>query len=273
MTGTQPPPDRDDRVELASRIGELEREVLELRNLDAAKSHFLANVSHELRTPLTAVVTYGEVLRDELLGELTPKQKEAVGAIISSTRQLLSMIEEVLTYARANTRAAELELVEFAVEEVIADAHAMNASLLGRKRLGYSATGCNGLPAVRADRDKVLHVLGNLLGNAIEFTLEGGHIEVRAARHAPKPGWLEVAVEDSGIGIDPTHHAMIFEEFAQVDSSRARVHHGTGLGLSIARNFVRLHGGEIWVESSLGEGSRFYFTLPSVEAAAGGRVA
>jgi signal transduction histidine kinase len=88
------------------------------------------------------------------------------------------------------------------------------------------------------------------------------------ARPAPgQPGWLQVEVADSGIGIDPQHHELIFREFAQVDASRARIHHGTGLGLSIARRFVELHGGRIWVESELGHGSRFFFTLPSIHAA------
>jgi signal transduction histidine kinase len=121
---------------------------------------------------------------------------------------------------------------------------------------------------VHADRDKVAHVLGNLIGNAIDFTPDGGRVRVVARRSPQDPRWIEVGVEDTGIGIDPTHHELIFQEFAQVDASRARIHHGTGLGLAIARQFVRLHGGRIWVESDLGQGSRFYFTLPSVEAAA-----
>jgi signal transduction histidine kinase len=92
-------------------------------------------------------------------------------------------------------------------------------------------------------------------------------VRVSARRSPDRPGWLEVEVADSGIGIDPEHHELIFREFAQVDASRARIHHGTGLGLAIARKFVELHGGSIWVESELGAGSRFYFTLPTeVEA-------
>jgi len=251
--------------DLARRVEELELSLRELRNVDVAKSQFLANVSHELRTPLTAIVTYGEVLRDGLLGEINPRQSEAVQSVIGSSRQLLSMIEEILIYARTNARAIELEPTSFAIEEVIESVHQMSASLIRKKHLQFETALAEGLPCAYADRDKVIHVLGNLVGNAIEFTPREGFIRVEARPSERKEGWLEVVVADSGIGIDPQHHEMIFREFAQVDSSRARRHHGTGLGLAIARNFIQLHGGEIWVESELGAGSRFYFTLPSAQ--------
>jgi signal transduction histidine kinase len=253
--------------ETARRIEDLERTVLELRNLDVAKSQFLTNVSHELRTPLTAIVTYGEILRDGMLGEVTPRQREAIESMIGSCRQLLAMIEEILTYARTNAQAINLQPSDFALEEVIRTVYEMNASLIERKSLEFGSALAPALPRVHADRDKVAHVLGNLIGNAIDFTPDGGRVRVVARRSPAQAGWIEVGVEDTGIGIDPTHHELIFQEFAQVDASRARIHHGTGLGLAIARQFVRLHGGRIWVESGLGEGSRFYFTLPSVDAA------
>jgi len=251
----------------AGRVEELERVVLELRNLDVAKSQFLANVSHELRTPLTAIVTYGEILRDGLLGDMDARQVDAIEKMIASGRQLLGMIEEILTYARTNARAITLQPVEFPVHEVVRSVHDMNASLLARKQLAFRIAVDPELPAVRADRDKVIHVLGNLIGNAIDFTPQGGVVEVEARRDPGRPEWVQVVVSDTGIGIDPKHHDLIFREFAQVDASRARIHHGTGLGLAIARQFVRLHGGEIWVESRVGEGSRFFFTLPSTEVA------
>jgi two-component system sensor histidine kinase BarA len=251
---------------LALRIESLERTVRELRNLDVAKSQFLANVSHELRTPLTAIVTYGEVLRDGLLGEINGRQREAVQSVIGSSRQLLSMIEEILIYARTNARAIELQPTEWEIGDVVGDVYQMNASLIRQKQLRYACRVDPDVPAIRADRDKVIHVLGNLIGNAIEFTAPDGLLHVKARRSPSDATWVEVVVEDNGIGIDPEHHEMIFREFAQVDSSRARRHHGTGLGLAIARNFIQLHGGEIWVESEPDVGSRFFFTLPSVEA-------
>lgn len=255
---------------LARQIEELELEMRELRNLDVAKSQFLANVSHELRTPLTAIVTYGEVLRDGLLGELNHRQLEAVQSVIGSSRQLLSMIEEILTYARTGARAIELDPTHFEFSALIESAHEMSASLMRKKGLRFEAELDTQLPLAEADRDKILHVLYNLLGNAIEFTpAEGGYIRVKAQRWTQDQRWLCISVEDNGIGIDPEHHQMIFREFSQVDSSRARQHHGTGLGLAIARNFILLHGGEIWVESQLGGGSRFFFTIPSAEANSG----
>jgi signal transduction histidine kinase len=256
----------DEHDEMARQLEELEIELHELRNLDVAKSQFLANVSHELRTPLTAIVTYGEVLRDGLLGELNERQREAVQSVIGSSRQLLAMIEEILTYARTGARAIELEPTSFPVEAIIRTAHEMSVSLMRKKGLRFDMCVQETLPLARADRGKVLHVLTNLIGNAIEFTPpEKGYIRIVADRWERDPSWLRVVVEDNGIGIDPEHHEMIFREFAQVDSSRSRQHHGTGLGLAIARNFILLHGGEIGVESTLGRGSRFYFTLPSVE--------
>jgi signal transduction histidine kinase len=271
VTAVEPNGDDGPRDAAARRIEELEMSLRELRNLDVAKSQFLANVSHELRTPLTAIVTYGEVLRDGLLGEVNERQHEAIQSVIGSSRQLLAMIEEILTYARTSARAIEVRPTEFDIAEVIRDVHQMSASLIRKKRLHFKMEMCAEPPRALADRDKVLHVLGNLVGNAIEFTPPDGLIRVQARRSSRNPSWLEVVVSDTGIGIDGQHHEMIFREFAQVDSSRARRHHGTGLGLAIARNFIQLHGGEIWVESELGRGSQFFFTLPSVEvrAAAG----
>ena len=114
-----------------------------------------------------------------------------------------------------------------------------------------------------ADREKVAHIVGNLLGNAIDFTPRGGHVWVHAARvEGPNGSECVVEVGDTGIGIAPEHHDLVFREFAQVDSSASRQHHGTGLGLTIARQLVELHGGRIWLESELGAGSRFFFTIP-----------
>jgi len=243
---------------------ELSRVVAELRNEAALRTQFLSNISHDLRTPLTAIITYGEILRDGILGELTPRQKESLSGIIGGGRQLLDMIGEILTYARGAANQLTLTRSEFSIESVVDQVCAMNESLVAKKGHTLSVSIEPGLPPLYADREKIAHVLGNLLGNAIDFTLPGGRVWIRCTRalQSERGQAMLIEVGDSGIGIAPEHHELVFREFAQVDASASRQHHGTGLGLAIARKFVELHDGRLWVESILGAGSRFFFTLP-----------
>jgi signal transduction histidine kinase len=249
---------------LQEQILELSRLVAELRNEAALRTQFLSNISHDLRTPLTAIITHGEILRDGILGELTPRQKESVSGIIGGGRQLLDMIGEILTYARGAANQLTLTRSEFCIEAVIDQVCALNESLVAKKSHTLSVSIDTDLPPLFADREKIAHVLGNLLGNAIDFTLPGGRVWIRCTR-SPQPErgpTLLIEVGDTGIGIAPEHHELVFREFAQVDASASRPHHGTGLGLAIARKFVELHDGRLWVESVLGAGSRFFFTIP-----------
>jgi two-component system, NarL family, sensor histidine kinase BarA len=248
---------------LEARLGEAHAEIAELRARDALKTQFLANISHDLRTPLTAVITHAEILRDGILGDLSPRQLESVRGIISGGRQLLTQVGEILTYARGAANQLMLVTSRFAIREVLEQASSLNQSLLKKKRLTLWVEAEPNLPPVTADREKIAHVVGNLLGNAIEFTPAGGRVWLRATRveHEPVDA-IVVEVGDTGVGIAPEHHDLIFREFAQVDSTPSRPHHGTGLGLTIARKLVELHGGRIWLESELGTGSRFFFTVP-----------
>ncbi len=252
---------------LEARLKEAITEISDLRARDALKTQFLANISHDLRTPLTAVITHAEILRDGILGDLTPRQLESVRGIISGGRQLLNQVGEILTYARGAANQLALVTSRFAIKEVLEQVSKLNESLLKKKRLTLWVESEPGLTAVIADREKIAHVVGNLLGNAIEFTPSGGRVWLRASR-APgeSPEAQIVEVGDTGVGIAPEHHDLIFREFAQVDATPSRPHHGTGLGLTIARKLVELHGGRIWVESTLGSGSRFYFTVPVEQA-------
>jgi signal transduction histidine kinase len=248
---------------LEARLKEAITEIADLRARDALKTQFLANISHDLRTPLTAVITHAEILRDGILGDLTPRQLDSVRGIISGGRQLLSQVGEILTYARGAANQLALVTSRFNVKEVLEQVSKLNESLLKKKKLTLWVEAEPGLSAVIADREKIAHVVGNLLGNAIEFTPSGGRVWLRASRAIGEG--LEsqmVEVGDTGVGIAPEHHDLIFREFAQVDATPSRPHHGTGLGLTIARKLVELHGGRIWVESTLGSGSRFYFTVP-----------
>jgi signal transduction histidine kinase len=243
---------------------ELSRLIAELRNEAALRTQFLSNISHDLRTPLTAIITHGEILRDGILGDLTSRQKESVSGIIGGGRQLLEMIGEILTYARGAANQLTLARTEFSIESAVEQVCALNESLIAKKKLGLAVAIEPELPVLYADREKIAHILGNLLGNAIDFTLPDGRVWIRCSRAAStdRGHVLLIEVGDTGIGIAPEHHELVFREFAQVDASASRQHHGTGLGLAIARKFVELHDGRLWVESALGTGSRFFFTLP-----------
>jgi signal transduction histidine kinase len=248
---------------LEAQLKQAHEHIAELEARDSLKTQFLANISHDLRTPLTAVITHAEILRDGILGELAPRQLESIGGIINGGRQLLDQVGEILTYARGAANQLSITPSHFELGTVVSQVIALNESLASRKGLELAADLPDELAPLNADREKIAHVVGNLLGNAIDFTPRGGRVWVKAREVRVSDG-LECVVEvgDTGIGIDPEHHELVFREFAQVDSTASRQHHGTGLGLTIARKLVELHGGRIWLESALGAGSRFYFSIP-----------
>jgi signal transduction histidine kinase len=248
---------------LENELEEAQRVIRDLRERDALKTQFLSNISHDLRTPLTAIITHAEILRDGILGEVSTKQRESISTIITGGRQLLDMIAEILMHARDSSEPLTLVESEFSVHDVVEQVTSLNESLVARKGLSLERYLSTELPMVHGDRDKIIHVLTNLLGNAFEFTPSGGRVWVNAGMSPENPTELVlIEVGDTGRGIAKDNHELIFREFAQVDSSASRAHHGTGLGLTIARRFVELHGGRIWVESELGCGSQFFFTLP-----------
>jgi two-component system sensor histidine kinase BarA len=249
---------------LDAQLKQAHEHIAELEARDGLKTQFLANISHDLRTPLTAVITHAEILRDGILGPLTTRQLESIAGIISGGRQLLDQVGEILTYARGAANQLTIVPSQFDLAVVVSQLTALNESLASRKGLRLETDVPAELEPVTADREKVAHIVGNLLGNAIDFTPRGGRVWIRAQRIGESSSVQECLVEvgDTGIGIDPEHHELVFREFAQVDASASRQHHGTGLGLTIARKLVELHGGRIWLESELGEGSRFFFTIP-----------
>src|SRR6476661_2967572 len=248
---------------LEAQLRQAHERIAELEARDSLKTQFLANISHDLRTPLTAVITHAEILRDGILGELTSRQLDSIGGIITGGRQLLEQVGEILAYARGAANQLTLSESEFSLHAVVAQLTALNESLVQRKGLELRSDVPEDMDPVTADREKITHVIGNLLGNAIDFTPQGGRVWVRARCVETEHGReCLVEVGDTGIGIDPEHHELVFREFAQVDSSASRQHHGTGLGLTIARKLVELHGGRIWLQSELGTGSRFFFTIP-----------
>lgn len=248
---------------LEAQVLEAQRVINELHSRDALKTQFLSNISHDLRTPLTAIITHAEILRDGMLGELNDRQNQSVAGIITGGRQLLDMIGEILVYAKGAGGQLDLNVSDFAISEVIEHVMAVNEPLAAKKGLTVDLEIPDDLH-VKADRDKITHVVTNLIGNAIDFTERGG-LSVRASRiPVEEEPHIRVEVQDTGIGIRPEHHELIFQEFAQVDSTASRSHHGTGLGLAIARRLVELHDGRIWVESEPGVGSTFVFVIPCV---------
>lgn len=271
------PPDPD-ASSVETRLAALEaqtveaaRLIAELQARDRLKTQFLSNVSHDLRTPLTAIITHAEVLREGFLGPLTAPQRASVEGVIKGGHQLLQMVGEILTYARGAADQLTLAATTFALGPVVEQLLALNGPLALTRRVVLAADLPPDLAPITADREKLSHVLGNLVGNAIHFTgiAGGGRVWVRATAPAAAGDPLVVEVGDTGIGIAAEHHELVFREFAQVDTSASRRHHGTGLGLAIARKLVELHGGRIWVESALGAGARFTFTIPQPPAALG----
>jgi len=248
---------------LAIQNARLFREIEEKgRQLEAAnrhKSEFLANVSHELRTPLNAIIGFSEVLGERMFGELNEKQAEYTEDILSSGRHLLSLINDILDLSKIEAGRMELEVTTFDLSGAIENALLLVRERAMRHGLRLERVVDDRLGDFTGDERKVKQILVNLLSNAVKFTPEGGKIQVRAG---PDDSTVKISVSDTGVGIAPEDHEAIFEEFRQVGSNYAQKREGTGLGLSLTRKFVEMHGGKIWVESEVGKGSRFTFTLP-----------
>ena len=231
------------------------------RQLEAAsqhKSEFLANMSHELRTPLNAILGFSEVLSERMFGELNEKQEEYLRDIHASGQHLLSLINDILDLSKIEAGRMELELTDFHLPTALDNALTLVRERAGRRGIALNMTTDERLDYVRADERKVRQVVLNLLSNAIKFTPEGGRIDVRAK---PVDRSVEVSVTDTGVGIAPEDQEAIFEEFRQVGTADKKVE-GTGLGLALSRKFIELHGGRIFVESQVGVGSTFTFTIP-----------
>jgi signal transduction histidine kinase len=231
------------------------------RQLEAAsqhKSEFLANMSHELRTPLNAIIGFSEVLGERMFGELNEKQDEYLKDIHASGQHLLSLINDILDLSKIEAGRMELELADFHLPQAIENALVLVRERALRRGITLEQSIDPHVGEVQGDERKVKQVLLNLLSNAIKFTPEGGRVEVRAR---VADNMAELSVMDTGVGIAAEDQQAVFEEFRQVGVAEKKAE-GTGLGLALARKFIELHGGRIWVESQVGAGSTFTFTLP-----------
>ena len=248
---------------LAIQNARLFREIADKsRQLEAAsrhKSEFLANMSHELRTPLNAILGFSEVLAERMFGEVNEKQAEYLQDILSSGRHLLSLINDILDLSKVEAGRLELELGRFHLPTALDNALTLVRERATRHGITLTQTVDERVGDIVADERKVKQILLNLLSNAVKFTPEGGRVGLTATA---ADGVVTIAVSDTGVGIAPEDQAAIFEEFRQVGRDDTRKQEGTGLGLTLAKKFVELHGGRIWVESQVGQGSTFSFTLP-----------
>ena len=238
---------------------EIEEKGRELEIANKHKSQFLANMSHELRTPLNAILGYTELIQDNIYGEVPEKIQEVLERLEQNGRHLLGLINAVLDLSKIEAGQLTLSLNEYSIGEVVQTVYTSVEALAAEKKLDLNLKVPPDLSIARGDEQRIAQVLLNLLGNAIKFT-DAGEVQVEVTEDFGKT--FLVSVMDTGPGLSEADQKIIFQEFQQADGSNTRKKGGSGLGLSIAKKIVEMHGGRIWVESDVGKGSAFRFTLP-----------
>ena len=233
--------------------------VEEFNRATQSKSEFMASMSHELRTPLNVIIGFSELMLDEVLGKINEEQRQSLNDILNSGRHLLDLINDILDLSKIESGKMELKLRNFPLPDVMESLRRVMTPMLAPKKQNLEIKVAEGLSTIYADRDKVRQVLLNLVSNAARFTQDGGELKVEAIKDND---WCRVSVIDHGIGIKPEDQKRIFEPFCQLENPLTDEKGDTGLGLAIARQIIERHGGQIWVESEYGKGSRFTFTLP-----------
>jgi signal transduction histidine kinase len=245
-------------IENARLFRQLGRKSRELEDASRHKSQFLANMSHELRTPLNAILGYTELIVDRVYGEVPGKIDEVLDRVQKSGRHLLGLINDVLDLSKIEAGQLTLHLSDYSFGDVVQAVVSSVGALAAEKQIELTVDVAPDLPTGRGDERRITQVLLNLVGNAIKFT-DKGKVTVRVST---VEGAFLAAVADTGPGIDKQDQERIFEEFQQSDSALTKGKTGTGLGLAIAKRIAELHGGQIRVESTLGEGSTFYLRIP-----------
>jgi signal transduction histidine kinase len=245
-----------EKIEQQSR--QVQRQNKELQRLDKLKDEFLANTSHELRTPLNGIAGLAEALLNGIDGPLNDQERRHIRMILQSSTRLTGLVNALLDFSKIKSEKIQLRITPFPLAEMIEVVCAFSKELLGEKPVELRVEIPTDLPEVYADIDRVEQILTNLVGNAIKFTQQG--TVTISAQHEGKV--VRISVRDTGIGIPREAFERIFHPFEQANGSTTREFGGTGLGLAIAKELVELHGGKIWVESEIGKGSTFYFTLP-----------
>jgi signal transduction histidine kinase len=231
------------------------------RQLEVAsqhKSQFLANMSHELRTPLNAILGYTELMADGIYGELPEKTLGVLKRLESNGRHLLGLINDVLDLSKIEAGQLVLDLSDYSLEDIAQTVRSTLEALAADKKLEFKVEVSPKLPAGHGDGRRLTQVLINLVGNAIKFTDSGEVVITGGATD----GSFHLSVRDTGPGISAADQAKLFQEFQQADNAITRKKGGTGLGLAISKRIIEMHGGKIWLESQVGQGSTFSFTVP-----------
>ncbi|MDH3927128.1 MAG: ATP-binding protein [Deltaproteobacteria bacterium] len=245
-------------IQNARLFREIEAKGRELEIASKHKSDFLANMSHELRTPLNAILGYTELILDKIYGDVPENIQEVLERVEKNGRHLLGLINDVLDLSKIEAGQLVLSLDDYSMKEVVHTVFTSVESLAAEKNLELKVSVAPEVAQGKGDHQRISQVFLNLVGNAIKFT-EAGEVRVEATA---SDDTFVISVSDTGPGLSEADQQMIFEEFHQADGSSTRKKGGTGLGLSIARRIVEMHGGRIWVESTEGKGSTFWFTLP-----------
>jgi two-component system phosphate regulon sensor histidine kinase PhoR len=237
-------------------------DITELRKLERVRRDFVANVSHEFKTPLTAIQGFAETLLGGAIDD--PQNRERfLGIILEHARRLARLTDDLLKLSKMDADRLEVEIHSVSVAELIESCLETAQRRATEKDIQISVGPLDGLPDIAGDSRRLAEVLQNLLDNAIQYTLAGGQIFLSAKA---RDGDVIFTVADTGIGIPKADQPRIFERFYRVDAARSREAGGTGLGLSIAKHLVEVHGGRIWVDSEVGQGSKFHFSVPVFES-------
>jgi signal transduction histidine kinase len=237
---------------------ELGRVYQQLEAASKHKSQFLANMSHELRTPLNAILGYTELMADGVYGQLPEKTLGVLKRLESNGKHLLGLINDVLDLSKIEAGQLILDLSDYSLEDIAQTVRSTLEPLAADKKLAFKVEVAPKMPAGHGDGRRLAQVLINLVGNAIKFT-DAGEVVITAG---VADGSFHLSVRDTGPGISAADQAKLFQEFQQADNAITRKKGGTGLGLAISKRIVEMHGGKIWLESQVGQGSTFSFTVP-----------
>ena len=249
------------------KLGQLAETNVALYESNRLKSEFLANVSHELRTPLNSILGFADLLKDSLAAGPDSKSARYVNNILSSSRHLLELINDLLDLAKIEAGRMEIRSEPLSVPDLFEGLGNILKPLLEHKNLTLASSVGREIPIIRTDPGKLQQILYNFLSNAIKFSPEGGHIELTA--HGDGSDHLRISVTDHGPGIEPSKQQLIFEKFRQIDASVTRTHSGTGLGLAISKELTTILNGSIGVRSAPGQGATFWIIIPlQIEAGA-----